>query len=103
MPPAPVGSGASPTSSIGSLLAGGMPGQGAEEVQAQREALAQKIREIGGQVDAIAADMPQQAQIFSQIKQLLATAFASSARQMSEATASSNAVPAGASMGAGPL
>lgn len=102
MPPAPVASNASPTSAIGDLLAGG-GGGGVDQVQAQLQALATQIRDVGGMVDGIATNFPNVAQEASQIKTLLKQMIVKAADQAPPQTASGNAVPTGASMGAGPV
>jgi outer membrane murein-binding lipoprotein Lpp len=92
-------SNASPSSAIGSLLAGGQPGDGADAVQAQLQALAGQIRDVGQMVDAIATDFPAAAQEASQVKQILKSIIVKVAQQSSPATASGTAVPTGATMG----
>lgn len=101
MPPAPIASNASPQSAIGDLLAGG-GGGGVDQVRAQLEGLASQIRDMGSMADAIAADFPNAAQPVSQIKNLLKQVIVMAAQQAPTQTASGQAVPTGASMGAGP-
>ncbi len=99
MPAAPISAGASGSSTIGSLLAGGQPGQGADQVRAQIEALASQIRDMGSMVDAIAADFPNAAQEVMQVKNLLKQIIVKAAQQAPMTTASGSAVPTGASSG----
>jgi methyl-accepting chemotaxis protein len=68
MPPAPVAPAAS-SSAIGDLLAGG--GGGVDQVQAQLQALAGQIRDVGGMIDTMATEFPNVAQEAGQIKTLL--------------------------------
>jgi hypothetical protein len=103
MPPAPVASGATPTSQIGSLLAGGAPGGGVDEVRAQLEGYAQQLNQLKQQIAAVAEGMPFAAQEFSQMNQLLMAALSKAGRAVSDQTASAQAVPTGSSMGAGPM
>jgi methyl-accepting chemotaxis protein len=100
MPPAPVASGASPSSAIGDLLGGG---GGVDQVQAQLQALATQIRDVNGMVDGIATEFPNVAQEAGQIKALLKQMIVKAAQSAPPATASGQAVPTGASMGAGPV
>lgn len=100
--PAPIASSASPSSAIGNLLAGGQGGSGADQIQAQIQALASQIRDIGQMVDAVAADFPNAAQEVGQVKALLKQIIVKAASQAPPSTASGSAVPTGATMGAGP-
>lgn len=102
MPQAPISAGVSNTSQIGSLLAGGSPGQGADQVRQQIEMLAGQVRDLGQQVDAIAVDFPGAAQEVSSIKTLLKQIVIKASSQAPMATASGSAVPTGTSMGAPP-
>ena len=99
MPPAPLTAGAAGSSAIGDLLAGGSAGMGADQVQAQIQALAGQIRDAGAMIDAIAASFPAAAQEASQVKQLLKQIIVKAAQQVSSQTASAAAVPTGATMG----
>lgn len=100
--PAPLASNASPTSAIGNLIAGGPQGGGGDQVRAQLESLASQIRDIGQMADGIATDFPNAAQPIAQIKTLLKQIIVQAAQQAPPQTASGQAVPTGASMGAGP-
>lgn len=102
MPPAPLPSGASGSSAIGSLLAGGQPGQGADQMQQQLQALASQIRDVSQMAEAIAADFPDAAQEVTQIKTLLKQIIVKAAQSAPPATASGSAVPTGSSMGPAP-
>ena len=103
MPPAPLPAGVNGDSAIGALLAGGSPGQGADQVRQQLESLAGQIRDLGMMTDAIATDFPSAAQEVSQIKTLLKQIIVKAAQQAPQATASGQAVPTGASMGPSPM
>ncbi len=99
MPTAPLASSASPTSAIGNLIAGGQPGQGADQMQQQLQSLASQIRDIGQMVDGIATDFPNAAQEVAAIKGQLKQIIVKAASQAPPATASSQAVPTGATNG----
>jgi len=101
MPPAPLAQGASPSSAIGDLLGGN--GGGVDQVQAALQELATQIRDVGTSVDAIAQGFPMVGQEASQIKNLLKQMIVKAAAQAPPQTASGQAVPTGASMGAGPV
>ena len=94
--PAPLAGSVSPTSAIGNLLAGGQ-GQGADEVRGQLESLAGQIRDLGTQVDAIAADFPNAAQEVAQIKAMLKQIIVKVAQQAPTTTASGSAPTSAAS------
>ena len=96
--PAPLAANSSPTSAIGSLLAGGNPGAGADEVRARMEALASQVRNVGDMVDAIGADYPSAAAEVAKIRQFLKQIVVKVAKEAPEATASGSAVPTGGSM-----
>lgn len=101
MPPAPIAAGASPTSQIGDLLTGGMPGQ--DQVQAQIEALASQIRDIVQMTDPIALDFPAAAQEIAQVRKLLMQIVVKAAELAPQTTPSAGMVPTGGTMGAGPV
>ena len=99
MPPAPVAASASPTSAIGDFLAGGSAGQGADQVRAQLEQAAAQIGDAGAILDGIVTTFPNVAQEVTQAKMLMKRIILKAAEQAPQATASSQAVPTGASMG----
>lgn len=64
-------------------------------MRAQLEALMGQIRDIGAQVEAIAADFPQLAPIVQQVTRLLKQMVVTAAQQAPTQTASGMAVPSG--------
>jgi outer membrane murein-binding lipoprotein Lpp len=97
--PAPLTPNAPGGSAIGDLLAGGAPGQGADEIRAKLEQLAGQVSDLGTQVDAIAQDLPMVGPEVSQIKTLLKQIVIKAARSAPVATASGAAVPTANSQG----
>ncbi len=102
MPPAPIPAGASANSAIGALLAGGSQ-DGADDGQARLQALASRITSLGQDVDAIASDFPMAAQSVALVKQGLKRIMLDAASAVRQSSASSQAVPTGASMGPSPV
>ena len=91
-----IAGGSAPMGAIGELLSGGgPPGANADAMRAQLEATMQQIRDIGAQVQSLAASNPMLAEDAAQISQLLKQMVVKSAQVAPSQTASGMAVPGG--------
>lgn len=90
-----IAGGASPTSALGSAMAGSSPGANADAMQGQLQGTLGKIRAINQQAEMLAAEQPALAPVMQQIAELLKSAAILAAKNSMQQTASSMAVPGG--------